>query len=51
MRIRGQLLAAALLAGAAGTASAEILTLNYSSGFHNRAWLTGGSNGSSLNVV
>jgi hypothetical protein len=42
---------AALLALAAGSAQAVVVTVNYSSGSHVGPWLTAGSNGASNNVV
>jgi len=45
------LLAGAVLALTATSASAAIVTFNYSGGYHTGGWVTGGSNGASINVV
>ncbi len=45
------LLAGAALALASTGANAAIVTFNYSGGYHINGWVTGGSNGASINVV
>ncbi len=45
------LLAGCVLALAATGANATIVTYNYTGGYHNEGWVTGGSNGASVNFV
>lgn len=49
--MKNNYLAGALLALAATGANAAVVTYNYSGGYHNEGWVTGGSNGASVNVV